>query len=114
MFTVQELSTAVHYNLNIVTIIFNDNTFTNVQRQQDEWFEGRRICSDLTNPDFVKMAESFGAGAYRVTSPKELKKILPRVLAESGPTIIEVSLSERMPSPWQFILMGQNRKALCS
>ncbi len=114
MFTVQELSTAVHYNLNIVTIIFNDNKFTNVQRQQDEWFEGRRICSDLTNPDFVKMAESFGASAYRVASPKELKKILPRALAESGPTIIEVSLSERMPSPWQFILMGQNRKALCS
>ena len=114
MFTVQELSTAVHYNLNIVTIIFNDNKFTNVQRQQDEWFEGRRICSDLTNPDFVKMAESFGASAYRVASPKELKKILPRALAESGPTIIEVSISERMPSPWQFILMGQNRKALCS
>ncbi|MFC1796612.1 thiamine pyrophosphate-dependent enzyme [Pseudomonadota bacterium] len=51
MFTMQELSTAVHYQLNLVTIIFNDNKFSNVQRQQDEWFDGRRICSDLTNPD---------------------------------------------------------------
>ena len=114
MFTMQELSTAVHYNLNLVTVIFNDNTFTNVQRQQDEWFGGRRICSDLTNPDFVKLAESFGAGAYRVGSPAELEKILPRAFEESGPVIIEVSLSERMPSPWPFILMEQNRQSLCT
>lgn len=113
MFTMQELSTAVHHQLNLVTIIFNDNTFTNVQRQQDEWFEGRRICSDLTNPDFVKMAESFGAGGYRVDSPASLATVLPRALGESGPTIIEVTLGERMPSPWPFILMGQNRKSLC-
>ena len=65
-------------------------------------------------PDFVKMAISFGAAAYLVDSPKELAKILPRALEESGPTIIEVALSDRMPSPWQFILMEQNRKALCT
>jgi len=114
MFTMQELSTAVHYQLNLVTIIFNDNKFTNVQRQQDEWFEGRRICSDLTNPDFVKMAESFGATAYRVTSPAELAKVLPQALVQKGPKIIEVTISERMPTPWQFILMPQNRKSLCA
>jgi acetolactate synthase-1/2/3 large subunit len=113
MFTMQELSTAVHYQLNLVTIIFNDNTFSNVQRQQDEWFGGRRIGSDLTNPDFVRMAESFGAGAYRVDSPAGLAKVLPRAIDERGPTIVEVSLDERMPSPWPFILMGQNRKSLC-
>ena len=113
MFTMQELSTAVHHKLNFVTILFNDNSFANVQRQQDEWFGGRRICSDLTNPDFVKMARSFGASAHRVSSPAELGKTLPNAIAESGPTIIEVSVAERMPSPWKFILMGQNRKALC-
>jgi len=113
MFTMQELSTAVHYQLNLVTIIFNDNTFSNVQRQQDEWFGGRRIGSDLTNPDFVRMAESFGAGAYRVDSPASLAKVLPRAIDERGPTIVEVSLDERMPSPWPFIMMGQNRKSLC-
>jgi len=114
MFNVQELSTAVHYQLNLVTIIFNDHRFGNVQRQQDEWFDGRRIGSDLTNPDFVKLAESFGAAAYRVSSPPELEKILAKALAEKGPTIIEVTVAERMPSPWQFILMEQNRRRLCA
>lgn len=114
MFNVQELATAVHYQLNLVTIIFNDHTFTNVQRQQDEWFGGRRIGSDLTNPDFVKMAASFGAAAWRVRSPSGLARVLPGALAEKGPTIIEVTLAERMPTPWPFILMPQNRKSLCA
>jgi acetolactate synthase-1/2/3 large subunit len=114
MFNVQELATAVHYGLNLVTIVFNDNTFTNVQRQQDEWFEGRRIGSDLTNPDFVKLAESFGASAHRVTTPKALEAVLPRALGEKGPTLIEVTLDTRMPTPWPFILMPQNRRSLCA
>ncbi len=113
MFTVQELATAVKYQLNLVAIVFNDKTYTNVQRQQDEWFGGRRICSNLVNPDFMTMAESFGAGGYRVDSPDSLKNILPRAFNESGPTLIEVSLSERFPTPWRFILMEQNRRAVC-
>jgi acetolactate synthase-1/2/3 large subunit len=56
MFNVQELATAVHYGLNLVTIVFNNGMFGNVQRHQDEWFAGRRIGSDLTNPDFVRLA----------------------------------------------------------
>ncbi|MEX2125732.1 MAG: thiamine pyrophosphate-dependent enzyme [Woeseia sp.] len=114
MFTVQELATAVHYDLNLVTVVFNDNAFANVQRQQDEWFDGRRIASDLTNPDFVKLAESFGAGAYRVHSPEELAAVLPRAFDEKGPTLVEVTVTERMPTPWPFILMQQNRRALCA
>jgi acetolactate synthase-1/2/3 large subunit len=114
MFNVQELATAVRYRLNLVTIVFNDNAFGNVQRQQDEWFDGRRICSDLTNPDFVRLAESFGANAYRVGSPGELAKVLPRAFGEPGPTLIEVTVTERMPSPWPFILMPQNRRYLCA
>ncbi len=114
MFTIQELATAVQYQLNLVSIVFNDNTYTNVQRQQDELFGGRRICSDLHNPNFVKLADAFGATGYLVDSPLALKDILPRALAESGPSVIEVDIRERMPTPWRHILMEQNRKALCT
>ena len=113
MFNVQELSTAVQNQLNVVTVIFNDQTFTNVQRQQDEWFEGRRICSDLHNPDFVKLAESFGATGLHADSPQTLRNTLERAFNTDGPVIIEVSVAQRMDSPWQFIMMPQNRKHLC-
>jgi acetolactate synthase-1/2/3 large subunit len=114
MFNVQELSTAAEYQLDLVTIIFNDNKFGNVQRQQDEWFGGRRLCSDLHNPDFVKLAEVFGVTGLRANDPAELRIALEQGFSTSGPVIIEVPVAERMPSPWRFIMMPQNRKAVCA
>ena len=70
MFGVQELATAVQFNIGVVTLVFNNNSYGNVRRDQRERFEGRVVASDLVNPDFVKLAESFGVGAARVTSPE--------------------------------------------
>jgi acetolactate synthase I/II/III large subunit len=110
MFNVQELSIAAQYNIPLVSIIFNDNKFTNVQRQQDEWFGGRRICSDLHNPDFAKLAELYGITGYKVDSPQSLRSKLEDAFKQNGPVIIEVSVTERMPTPWKFIMMPQNRE----
>ena len=70
MFGVQELATAVQFNIGVVTLVFNNNAYGNVRRDQRERFDGRVVASDLVNPDFVKLAESFGVGAARVTSPE--------------------------------------------
>ena len=60
MFGVQELATAVQFNIGVVTLVFNNNAYGNVRRDQRERFDGRVVASDLVNPDFVKLAESFG------------------------------------------------------
>ena len=104
MFNVQELATAVQYKIGLVTVIFNSNSFGNVKRQQQEWFGNRTIASDLVNPDFVKLAHSFGARGQRVRSPSELRPALREAFAETGPTIIEVAVGE-MSSPWEFIIL---------
>ena len=104
LFTATELATAVQYNISLVTIIFNNNKFLNVQRQQKEWFGGRLIASDLHNPDFVKFAESFGAHAYRTDSPEGLRALIKKGLANNGPTIIEVEVPQDMSTPWQHII----------
>ena len=109
LFNVQELATAVQYGLGVVVIVFNDNKFGNVQRQQKEWFGGRIIASDLHNPDFVQLAESFGLAGYRVQTPDELRPVLQSTLADSGPALIEVVVTEDMPSPWPFILTPRAR-----
>ncbi|MBN7795276.1 thiamine pyrophosphate-dependent enzyme [Parahaliea mediterranea] len=113
MFNVQELSTAVQYQLPLVTVIFNDGRFTNVQRQQKEWFDGRVICSDLHNPDFVQLAESFGAAGYRANDPESLRAAIRQAFEQNGPAIIEVQIEEFFPAPWPFLMMPQNRKAVC-
>ena len=109
MFNVQELATAVKYGIGLKTIIFNSNSFTNVQRQQREWFGNRLICSDLCNPDFVKLAEAFGAAGYRANSPSHLRSVLQHALGEPGPAIIEVPVGD-MATPWEFIILPQLRR----
>lgn len=114
MFNIQELSTAVQYKLPLVTIIFNDSRFSNVQRQQKEWFDGRVICSDLHNPDFVKLAESFGAAGFPAHDPESLREAIRLAFEETGPSIIEVKVDEFFPAPWPFLMMPQNRKEVCA
>lgn len=107
MFTVQELATAVQHKIGLVTLVFNDGAFGNVRRMQKENYNARLIASDLQNPDFVKMAESFGAQGLRADSPQALREALRRGFATSDvPTIIDVPFGE-VPSPWPYMMAPQ-------
>ncbi|MEX0327688.1 MAG: thiamine pyrophosphate-dependent enzyme [Ruegeria sp.] len=102
MFGVQELATAVQHKIPLVTILFNNNQFGNVQQMQKNNYGGRVIATDLVNPDFGRMVESFGAQALRATNDVELRSAIKRGLATSHtPTVIEVPFDE-MPSVDQF------------
>jgi acetolactate synthase-1/2/3 large subunit len=104
MFGVQELSTAVQFGIGVVTLVFNNNAYGNVRRDQRERFDGRVVASDLINPDFVKLAESFGAGAARVTSPEHFRPALEKALADGGPYVIAIEVpTDSEISPWEFI-----------
>jgi acetolactate synthase I/II/III large subunit len=104
MFGVQELATAVQFNIGVVTLVFNNNAYGNVRRDQRERFEGRVVASDLVNPDFVRLAESFGVGAARVTSPEAFRPALEKALADGGPYLIAIEVPKDSEiSPWAFI-----------
>jgi acetolactate synthase-1/2/3 large subunit len=104
MFGVQELATAVHNQINLISIVFNNRCFGNVLRDQKTAFDGHFIGESLTNPDFVKLAQSFGAKAYRAVNPVELKSALTSALNDSGPVLIEVpSEPGAEASPWPFL-----------
>lgn len=104
MFGVQELATAVQFNIGVVTLVFNNNAYGNVRRDQIERFDGRVVASDLVNPDFVKLAESFGVKAARVTSPDHFRPALEKALAHRGPSLIAIEVRTNSEvSPWKFI-----------
>jgi acetolactate synthase-1/2/3 large subunit len=108
MFGVQELATAVQFNIGVVTLVFNNNAYGNVRRDQIKVFDGRVVASDLVNPDFVKLAESFGAGAARVTSPDAFRPVLEKALADGGPYVIAVEVPrDSETNPWAFIHPGR-------
>ena len=108
MYQATEMATAVKYRLNLVNIVFNNHSYGNVQRAQQEEFGGKVIGSDLSNPDFVRFAESFGAPGLRVETTEQLRKALRQAFRETGPVLIEMP-SAGMPSPWPYILMPRNR-----
>ena len=97
MFNASELSTAVKYGINVVTVVFRNDAYGNVARDLEEVFSGA-YETDLHNPDFVKFAESFGAVAMRAGDPLELETLIPEALALGAPVVIDVPFGE-MPIP---------------
>lgn len=104
MFGAQEMATAVQHGIGVVAIVFNNNAYGNVRRDQMTAFDGRLLGSELTNPDFVAMAQSFGMPAERVETPAELEKAIETALTRGGPALIEVPIETGSEtSPWQFL-----------
>ena len=108
MFNVAELATAVRHRIPIIVIVFNDGAYGNVRNMQKVLHGNRVIGSDLANPDFVKLADSFGIAGHRVARPEALRRALETSLAKNEPALIEVPCGD-MPSPWQFIDMPKLR-----
>ena len=109
LFASNELATAVHHRIALTVVVFNDGAFGNVRRIQEEQYGNRVIASDLSNPDFVRYAQSFGAEAERARNPQELRSALRRAFKQrEAPTLIEVPVGP-MPSPWEFIQMPRVR-----
>jgi len=94
LYQAPELSTAVRHRLNAVAIVFNDGAYGNVKRIQQERFGGRLIASDLLNPDFVRLAESFGAAGRRAENPAQLREALEWALRQQVPVVIDAPVGE--------------------
>jgi thiamine pyrophosphate-dependent acetolactate synthase large subunit-like protein len=92
-FTLTELGAAVHHQIPVPVIIFNDNTHTAVKAAQQRTYPGRFIDVDLINPDYVKIAEAYGIPGYRARSADQLNAVLSSVLDASGPVIIDVPIA---------------------
>ena len=68
-------------------------------------FDGHIIGADLDNPDMVKLAESFGADAYRVDSPTALKPVLAKAIDNDRPAVIDVTVERGSEaSPWKYLV----------
>jgi acetolactate synthase-1/2/3 large subunit len=103
MYNVQELSTAAKHGIDIVAIVFADGAYGNVRRMQKEDYGNRLIGVDLANPDFPKLAESFGLAGVKTTSPDGLRREFAAALKRRGTSVIEVAVGE-MPDPWKILV----------
>ncbi len=108
MYNVQELATAALHGIDAVAIVFADGAYGNVRRMQKNDYGNRLIAVDLLNPNFPKMAESYGIAGVRAQSPAELRRELAAALKRRGPCLIEVPVGE-MPDPWPVLITSRVR-----
>jgi acetolactate synthase-1/2/3 large subunit len=108
LYQASELSTAVRHEIAVVGVVFDNALYGNVRLIQNHEFGGRTIASDLLNPDFKKLAESYDVAAFKATTPEHLQKHLEKALALNAPALIHVPCGE-MPSPWDLIIMPRVR-----
>ncbi|MGE0801320.1 MAG: thiamine pyrophosphate-dependent enzyme [Lautropia sp.] len=108
----QELATARRYDLNLITVVFNDGRFGNVELLQRATF-GHTIATELCNPDFAKLADAFGIGyacCDGADGPAELERAIAAARSRGGPTLIEARVGA-MPNAWHLFRLQSAFKA---
>jgi acetolactate synthase-1/2/3 large subunit len=91
---IQEMATAVQYKLPVKIVVLN-NRFLGMVRQWQELFYGKRYaatCMDCA-PDFVKLAEAYGAVGLRAEKPADVEAVLTEGLAIDGPVIMDFTVA---------------------
>ena len=108
LFTAMEMATAAQHGIGAIAVVFSDGAYGNVRRIQQQSYNNRTIASDLRNPDFVKLGESFGIPSERVGSPEALGAAIARGVARGGPMLIDCPVGE-LPDPWTLVQVPRNR-----
>ncbi len=108
MYQVGELATAARHNLALVVVVFDNGGFGNVKRIQQQHYGNRLIASDLQNPDFGKLAESFGIATFKALDAAQLEACLKKAFALNAPALVWVPHGD-VPSPWDMIMMPRVR-----
>ncbi len=91
LMNIQELMTAVESKIPVVNIILNNNFLGMVRQWQTFFYEKRYSSTDLSmQPDFIRLAESFGAKGYRVQNKEEFEKALKEAIDSNTVSLIDV------------------------
>jgi len=96
LMNIQEMSTAVQYRLPIKIFILN-NQYMGMVRQWQELLHGGRYSESYSEalPDFVKLAEAYGATGLRATVPGELDDVIGRMIETEGPVIADIAVDPK-------------------
>jgi len=87
---IQEMATAVQFNLPVKIAILNNGYLGMVRQWQELFYKKCYSCTEMSHtPDFVKLAEAFGAVGLRATKPEEVVPVLKRAFASDKPVIMD-------------------------
>jgi acetolactate synthase-1/2/3 large subunit len=103
---IQEMATAVQSGLPVKVVILNNAYLGMVRQWQELFYDKRYACTGMDcAPDFVKLAEAFGAVGLRASKPQEVESVLKEGLSASGPVIMDFKV-DREESVYPMVPAG--------
>jgi acetolactate synthase-1/2/3 large subunit len=93
--TLHELATAVQERLPIRIAVCNNGYLGMVRQWQEFFYDQRYEATNLLNPDFVKLAEAYGVGGWRVTRPDEVEDAVAEARAHDGPALVDFQVAQK-------------------
>lgn len=91
----QEMATAVQFNLPVKIVILNNGYLGMVRQWQELFYEKRYACTSMEHcPDFVKLAEAYGAVGLRAVTPEEVGPVLKEGLSIPRPVIMDFTVAK--------------------
>jgi len=103
---IQELATCVHYNIPVKTFIINNGYLGMVRQWQERLFNEQYSHTVMTGPDYVKLAEAYGATGFRVEKEEELIPTIIKAIETPGPVIVDF-IVESMEAVFPWVLAGE-------
>jgi acetolactate synthase-1/2/3 large subunit len=103
MMNCQELATAARYDAFPIVLVVNNSMLGTIRMHQEREFKSRVMATELTNPDFVKFADSFGMPGFRVTKTEEFAPVFAKALASKKGALIELVLDQEVISPSKLL-----------
>ncbi len=92
--TIQELGTISQENLPVKIVILNNDFLGMVRQWQELFFEKRYSFTEITSPDFVKLAEAYGMPGASVSDRKDLETAMREMIDAKGPYLLEVKIEQ--------------------
>ena len=93
--TVSELSTAVNYGINTITIVMNNQSWGAEKAYQKDFFGKRYIGADISSPPFDKIAELYGAEGFKVERASEIGEAVEVALKCNKPAVIDIAIDPK-------------------
>jgi len=93
--TISELSTAVDYGINTITIVMNNKSWGAEKAYQKDFFGKRYLGADISSPQFDKVAELYGAKGFKVNKISEVNEAVKAALKFNKPAVIDVDVDPK-------------------
>jgi acetolactate synthase-1/2/3 large subunit len=94
-----ELATAVKEELPIVVLLVNNGMYGTIRMHQERLYPGRVVGTDLVNPDFAALADSFGAHGETVERTEDVEDAFERAVDAGRPALLDLRVDPEAISP---------------